>query len=445
MALSQRSRRFTGARSKNWLAQLAELVKARHLIDFAECGGAAADFCQAGIAQEGHALFLRDALDFRSRTAIDNHLANVIGEIEQFGDGGAPAIAAAGTFQAARPFVEWNFGPFGGVEAGFFENFGSVLDLFFAIFADDADQALREDAIQRGDEIVGFDAHVDEATDDVGAIVGVHGGENQVAGERGVDGDLRGFLVADFADHDLVRVVAQDGAQAAGEGEAFFFVHRNLGDAAHLIFDRVFNGDDFVFVVLDFVDGGVERGGFARTRGSSDEDHAVGFLDVAAEAGFVRTNEADDIESQVTEFFAERFFIEDSEHGGFTEHRGHDGDAEVDEAAFVTHAEAAVLRDAALGDIEFAHDFNARKDGGVPFLGQRLHGVLQDAVNAVLDDHFGVARFDVNVTGAALEGGEDYGVNQAHDGADTGIARELVHRNVFVAVFFVADDLQGEP
>ena len=125
-------------------------------------------------------------------------------------------------------------------------------------------------------------------------------------------------------------------------------------------------------------------------------------------------------------------------------HRGHDGDAEVDEAAFVTNAEAAVLRDAALGDIEFAHDFNARKDGGVPFLGKRLHGVLQDAVNAVFDDHFGVARFDVNVTGAALEGGEDYGVNQAHDGADAGIARELVHRNVFVAVFFVADDLQGE-
>src|SRR6202044_445759 len=259
-------------------------------------------FCQAGIAQEGHALFFRDALDFRCRAAIDNHLANVIGEIEQLGDGGASAIAAAGTFQAARAFVERNFGPFGGVEAGFFENFGSVLDLFFAIFADDANQALRQDAIQRGDEIVGFNAHVDEATDNVGAIVGVHGGEHQVAGERGVDGDLRGFLVADFADHDFVRVVAQDGAQAAGKGQAFLFVDGNLGDAAHLIFDRVFNGDDFVFVVLDFVDGSVERGGFARPGGSRDQDHAVGFLDVTAEAGFVRTVEAGGSGSQITKF-----------------------------------------------------------------------------------------------------------------------------------------------
>ncbi len=119
-------------------------------------------------------------------------------------------------------------------------------------------------------------------------IVGVDGGEDQVAGERGVDGDLRGFLVANFADHDLVRVVAQDGAQAAGEGEAFLFVYRNLRDAADLIFDGVFDGDDFVFVVLDFVDGGIERGGLAGAGGAGDEHHAVGLVNVAAEAASSR-------------------------------------------------------------------------------------------------------------------------------------------------------------
>ena len=31
-----------------------------------------------------------------------------------------------------------------------------------------------------------------------------------------------------------------------------------------------------------------------------------------------------------------------------------------------------------------------------------------------------------------------------HDGAHARFARELLHRNVFVAVFFVADDLQRE-
>ncbi len=147
---------------------------------------------------------------------------------------------------------------------------------------------------------------------------------------------------------------------------------------------------------------------------------------------------------KVAEFFAESFFVEDAQDGVFAMDRGHDGDAEVHEAALVTHAEAAILRNATLGDIELAHDFNARKNGGVPFLGERLHGVLQDAVNAVLHDDFGVARFDVDVTGAAFEGGEDYGVHQAHDGAHAGIARELVHRNIFVAVFFLADYLERE-
>jgi hypothetical protein len=56
----------------------------------------------------------------------------------------------------------------------------------------------------------------------------VHGGEHQVAGQRRLHGDLRRLGVADLADHDLVRVVAQDGAQAAREGQALGLVDRDL-------------------------------------------------------------------------------------------------------------------------------------------------------------------------------------------------------------------------
>ncbi len=236
----------------------------------------------------------------------------------------------------------------------------------------------------------------------------------------------------------------KDGTQPAGEGEALFFVYGNLSDAANLIFDGIFDGDDLVFVVFDFIDGGVERGGLTGTCGAGDEDHAVGLVDVTAEARDVLRVEADYIEIEVTEFFAERFFVEHAKHGVFSVNRRHDRDAEVDETAFVANAEAAILRDAALGDIEFGHHFNSGKDRGVPFFGERLHGVLQDAIDAVLDDDFGVARFDVDVTGAALEGGENHGIDEADDGADAGIARQFVHSDVFVAVFFVADDLQRE-
>ena len=43
------------------------------------------------------------------------------------------------------------------------------------------------------------------------------GREHQVAGERGLHRDLSGFQVADFADHDHVRVPTHDGSQRVGE------------------------------------------------------------------------------------------------------------------------------------------------------------------------------------------------------------------------------------
>ncbi len=150
------------------------------------------------------------------------------------------------------------------------------------MLADHADEALRENAIESGNEIVWFDAHVDEAADHVGDVVGVDGGENEMAGERGLNGDLRGFFVANFADHDLVGIVTQNRTQAAGEGEALFFVDGNLRDAADLIFDGIFDGDDFIFVGFNFVDRGVERGGFAGAGWAGDEHHAVRLANVAA-------------------------------------------------------------------------------------------------------------------------------------------------------------------
>ncbi len=133
--------------------------------------------------------------------------------------------------------------------------------------------------------------------------------------------------------------------------------------------------------------------------------------------------EANHIERQVAEFLAERLLVENAKHGVFAVDRGHDRNAKIDEAALVANAEAAVLGDAALRDIELAHHLDARKDGGVPILRERLHGVLQDAVDAVLHDHFGVARFDVNVARAALEGRENHRIHEANDGAHARVAR----------------------
>ena len=127
--------------------------------------------------------------------------------------------------------------------------------------------------------------------------------------------------------------------------------------------------------------------------------------------------------------------------------RRHDGNAEVDGAPAVLHAEASVLRHAALGNIELAHHLDARNDGRMVFLADGRHGVREHAVNTKLDDHRVVPRLDVNVARPPLERGKDRGVHQADDRAHVRARRrrQLVDRDgLVVARFVLADHVERE-
>ena len=77
-----------------------------------------------------------------------------------------------------------------------------------------------------------LDAHVDQAREGAGGVVRVDRGEHEVTGERRVDRDLGRLLVADLADHDDVRILAEEGAERAREGEPDLRVDVHLVDAA---------------------------------------------------------------------------------------------------------------------------------------------------------------------------------------------------------------------
>ena len=103
-------------------------------------------------------------------------------------------------------------------------------------------------------------------------------------------------------------------------------------------------------------------------------------------------------------------------------------------AAFVSHPETAVLRNAALGNVQFGHDLDARNDGGMMLFADRRHGFGQHAVDAVLDATPIVAGLDVNVAGPALKRGEDDGVDQPDDRADVALRGQPLDGDaVFVA------------
>jgi hypothetical protein len=118
----------------------------------------------------------------------------------------------------------------------------------------------------RGDE-ERLNLHVDEPGQGSGGVVGVQGAEHQVTGQSGADGDVGGFAVADFPDHDDIGILAQNVAQGAGEGEADLAVDLGLVDALDLVFDRILDRDDAAAGGIDLADKGGEGGGFPGTGG----------------------------------------------------------------------------------------------------------------------------------------------------------------------------------
>src|SRR5581483_5970504 len=194
--------------------------------DFFQSGQAAAYAVDGGLTKEAHALFLRQLADFRGGLLFEDQLADGISEIEQLVNRSTATVAGATALDAARAFAEIEGAPLLRIEAGGEQGVLVIVNGADAVLADGTNQPLGQDAVECGDEVVGLDAHVEEAAEYVDHVVGVDGGEDQVAGERRIDGDLGGFLVTDFADEDLVGIMAQDGAQSAGEREAFFLVDR---------------------------------------------------------------------------------------------------------------------------------------------------------------------------------------------------------------------------
>ena len=72
-------------------------------------------------------------------------------------------------------------------------------------------------------------------------------GKHQVPGQRGLHCHLRRLLVADFADHDDVGVLAHQGAQPFRKTKIKLRLHLGLVEGGLYHFDRVFHGADIHF------------------------------------------------------------------------------------------------------------------------------------------------------------------------------------------------------
>ncbi len=323
--------------------------------------------------------------------AVVDHVARLVVGHEELVDSGAALVAGevAGTASDSAVDAIGHAAP----EDRFLRRAGLVGRL--ALGAELAHQALCQHAVQRRGEQVRLDAHVDQARDGAGRVVGVERGEHQVAGERCLHGDLCGLQVADLADHHHVGVLSQDPAQRARERHLDAGIHLRLPDAVQLVLDRVLHREDVARLAVQARERGVERRRLARARGAGDEEDAVRLLDQRIDVVAGGRAHAERIEREPA-----RLLVQQAQHHALAV-RGRNGrDAHVDRAARDAQRDAPVLRQALLGDVERGHDLHARDHRWMQ-PAARFHHVAQRAVDAIAHQRARFEALEVHV-GCAL-------------------------------------------
>ena len=121
---------------------------------------------------------------------------------------------------------------------------------------------------------------------------------------------------------------------------------------------------------------------------------------------------------------------------------GHDRHTEVDRALFQPQLETAVLRYPLLRNVQFAHHFQSADDRLVMPLVDRLHRLVEDAVDPILDDHITLTSLDVNIAGSPLNGIEHRGIDQLDDRA--GIGSDPIEGEDLLPVVILLHELQPE-
>src|SRR5882672_5726524 len=169
----------------------------RNTVDFFQCGFAVLHGVERRIAQEARAARPGGLLQLAHRGTGRDQLAQLVVEDHEFGDRLASLVAGATALAAAAPGAKAERGSLRLGEAGLLEQGRVGPVVLDAVRADQPNQALRQDRVQRGDEAEQVDVHVHEAADHVEYIVRVDGGEHEVTRERGLHCDVGRLRVAD--------------------------------------------------------------------------------------------------------------------------------------------------------------------------------------------------------------------------------------------------------
>ena len=259
----------------------------------------------------------------------------------------------------------------------------------------------------------------------LGRVIRMERGQHEVAGEGRLDADLGRFIVAGLADHDDVRVLAQEGPERSGKVEPDLVLHLHLVDAHEVELDRVLGRHDVLRVRVEFAQRRVQRRRLSASRRSRNEHHAIRPVQ-----GVFKVLELVFIEPELRHVKLQVRFVQQPHDDLFAEQGGKHGNAEVHYFVFAHfELDAAVLRKPALGDVEDGHDLDAGDDGVLDLHG-KAHDRGQHAVQAVPHPELLFIGFDMNIAHAHVRRAEQDAVHELDD-RRLDLAGELVQRLIF--------------
>ncbi len=185
----------------------------------------------------------------------------------------------------------------------------------------------------------------------------------------------------------------------------------HLVDPGHLVFDRVFGGEDAHVHRVDLVEKRIQRCGLARTGRTRDQKNAIRpadhFLD---RAPVVR------VQSELPELDETAALLQQAEADALAVDRRHGRHADIDILPIHADADPAVHGHPLLGDVHVGHHLEPRNDRRFQAVELLRHiDAVENAVNPIADAQFLFHRFDMDVGGALAVGLGDDLVDETDD------------------------------
>ena len=211
-------------------------------------------------------------------------------------------------------------------------------------------------------------------------------------------------------------------------------MHLHLVDAAQVELDGIFRGGEVLARLVQLGERRVERRRFARTGRARNEHHSEGLVDA-----FLEVVELALLEAELRHVELQVALVEETQNDLLTKECRQDGHTKVHLAALAhLQLNTTILGQAALGDIEFTHDLDARGER-VLELERRLHDFVEHSINSVANAKVLLVGLDMNIRRGLLDG---VGENQVDEFDDRGVFR-IFRQTLGVFFFFTGNKVDA--